>query len=177
MTGTVAAKPKPKGAGASLAEGLMGLLRTPEAPVEEPGMAALVAALAEPAAVVSTEGRVLQANAAWRTAMGRAARLAGGSSLYTAFAAARRSGRSEGRLSVAGGERTAQISLLNDRLFLVRLAEAAAAPQPTATPGNRRGDGRRAADKGEAPKATPGTMDVLAAASPFGAASVTAGGI
>ena len=168
MTGSVAAKPKPKGAGASLAEGLMGLLRTPEGPAEEPGMAALVAALPEPAAAVSTEGRVLQANAGWRTAMGRAGRLAGGPGLYTTFAAARRNGRAEGKLSVAGAERAAQISVLDDRLFLVRLADAAPVPPPTSLPGNRRGDGRRAADKGEAPKA--GTMDVLAAASPFGAA-------
>ena len=88
MSDAVAAKPKTRRTPASLAGGLIGLLRAPES-AEEPGLAAMLAALAEPAAAVSMEGRVLQANAPWRAALSRSSKLAGGAALYTAFASAR----------------------------------------------------------------------------------------
>ena len=56
------------------ASGLLALLRAPEAPAEEPGPDAFVAALSEPAVVASVEGRILAANGAWRELFGRSAR-------------------------------------------------------------------------------------------------------
>ena len=168
MSDAAAAKSKTRRTPAGLAGGLMGLLRAPEQ-IDEPGLASMLGALAEPAAAVSMEGRVLQANAPWRASMSRSNKLAGGAALYTAFASARRAGRAEGRLVVAGAERTAQVSVLDDRLFLVRLVDAPAiAPPGPADVGRGRTERRSAASRGES--APSGTMDVLAAASPFGAA-------
>ena len=139
--------------------GLAELLRAPEPQPEAPGLKAFTQALAEPAAVVSVEGRIVEANPAWRELMGALARLPGDASLYTALAAARRGEEGEGVMQAPDGARTARVSALDWALFLVRLEPAeAAAAAAVAEPA-------QALDT-----AGPMTLDVLAAAAPFGAA-------
>ena len=95
--------------------GLLRLLKRPgpaaTSKVEHGG----VATLSEAAATVSVEGRVVEANEAWRALMGHASRMPGGSSLYTAMAAARRGDLGEAQLKVAGTGRTASIAVLDAR--------------------------------------------------------------
>ena len=141
------------------APGLLALLRAPDAPAEEPGLEAILNALPEPAAAASVEGRILAANGPWRDLVGRSARLPSAPSLYAALAAARRGEAGEGRLVAGGEERAVKVSAVGERLLLIRLAEPAAShaeAAPTHT-------------SAEHPSA-PATLDVLAAASPFGAA-------
>ncbi len=154
MGGTIASKP----GRSRRAQGLLDLLRAPETPSEEPGLESLVAALPEPCAAASVEGRVLAANEAWRTLFPRTNRLPAGPALFPALAAARKGEAAEARLQVCGAERLARVSGLGERHLLVRLfdppAQAPAAPAAAA-----QGQG-----------GLPATLDVLAAASPFGAA-------
>ncbi len=151
--------------------GLAELLRTPEPPAEGPGLRAFTAALSEPAAVVSVEGRIVEANPAWRELMGSTARLPADPALYTALAAARRGEDGEGRLRTPEGERVARVSGLDWALFLVRLEPArpadggAAGEGPAAAPLEQ----LTAAEPHPEP-APPATLDVLAVAAPFGAA-------
>ena len=155
MGGTIATK-----AGKSRrASGLLALLHGPEMASDEPGLQALLAALPEPAAAASVEGRVLAANEAWRTLFPRANRLPAGPALYPALASARRGGPAEARLQVGGAERLARVSALGERQLLVRLFD----PPPASS---------QATPKSATPGAAglPATLDVLAAASPFGAA-------
>jgi len=155
MGGTIADKP---GKGRRT-PGLLGLLRAPEAPAEEPGLEAILDALPEPAAAAAVEGRILAANGPWRELLGRSGRLPAAPSLYAALAAARRGEPGEGRLMAGGEERTARVSAVGERLLLIRLAEPVA-NHPEAAPS------RASAEH----LAAPATLDVLAAASPFGAA-------
>ena len=101
MGGTIATKPGKS----RRAPGLLGLLRAPEITSEEPGLQALLAALPEPAAAASVEGRVLAANEAWRTLFPRANRLPAGPALYPALASARRGGPAEANGRALGGVR------------------------------------------------------------------------
>ena len=140
------------------ASGLLGLLRAPEAASDEPGLEAFVAALAEPAAAASVEGRVLAANDPWRALFPKSGRLPAGPALFPALAAARRGEVAEAHLQVAGSDQLARVSAFGERHLLVRLFDPPAAssqPAPALASG---------AD------ALPATLDVLAAASPFGAA-------
>jgi two-component system cell cycle sensor histidine kinase/response regulator CckA len=139
--------------------GLFGLLVAPEPPHGEPSLAAVLAALPEPAAAVAVEGRIAAANAAWRQVMGDHARVPRKPELYGAFAAARRGEAGECRVLARGQERVARIVALDERLLLVRLGEAPAQAPPQ--PGPKA--------KAPAPDA-PGMLDVLASAAPFGAA-------
>ncbi|HEX4097376.1 MAG TPA: ATP-binding protein, partial [Caulobacteraceae bacterium] len=155
MGGTIAEKPgRNRRAG-----GLLALLRAPEPAADEPGLEAFVAALAEPAAAASVEGRVLAANPAWRNLFPRSSRLPAGPALYPALASARRGEAAETRLQVAGVDKLARVSAIGDRHLLVRLFDPPA-------------DAGKAAPASalNAPSALPATLDVLAAASPFGAA-------
>ncbi len=155
MTGTTAHK----ASNARRGGGLLKLLRPVEPADEAPGLADLVAALPESAAVVSVEGRILEANDAWRAAGGAPRRLASGSGVYGALLAARRGEAVEIKIGARGGEPTAQITRLGERRFLIKLKPAApeqAKVQPRA-------------EAGKAP-AGAGTLDVLASAAPFGAA-------
>ena len=138
---------------------LLALLRAPEAPAEEPGLEAILNALAEPAAAASVEGRVLAANGPWLQLVGRSGRLPSAPSLYAALAAARRGEAGEGRLTAGGEERTLKVSAIGEKLLLVRLAEPSVRPVEAAP-------SRTSAEH----PAAPATLDVLAAASPFGAA-------
>jgi two-component system cell cycle sensor histidine kinase/response regulator CckA len=82
---------------------------------------ALLESMAEPAAVCDLGGRAVLANRSWRDVAGNV-RL-GGEEIYAAFRTARRSGHTEARLSLAGLERTAQVSPAAPDLFLVRLQD------------------------------------------------------
>jgi two-component system cell cycle sensor histidine kinase/response regulator CckA len=126
--------------------------------------APITAALLEPAAVVRPDGRIVETNAAWREAVGGAARLprgAGGTStLYAALVAARRQGAAETELALGEALRTLLISRLGEEQLLVRIAretvrEAARLAPPPEHP--------------SAP-AAPAALDAFAAAAPFGAA-------
>ncbi len=139
--------------------GLLALLRAPDLAADEPGLEAFVTALPEPAATASMEGRVLAANEAWRTLFPRTSRLPAGPALFPALAAARRGEATEAPLQVSGSERIARVSPLGERHLLVRLFEPPVAliqPAPSTA--------AHGADS------LPATLDVLAAASPFGAA-------
>jgi two-component system, cell cycle sensor histidine kinase and response regulator CckA len=128
-------------------------------PVEGLDVLQLIDALAEPLALATADGRILASNDAWVDAAGASARLPksvdeGG--LFSALGAARRGECGEARLKFKGGARDAQISMLDQRRFLVALApEAVPAPvQPAPSFGQR----------------PPAGLDVFAAAAPFGAA-------
>jgi two-component system cell cycle sensor histidine kinase/response regulator CckA len=141
--------------------GLLSLLGPSEGVAAEPGLQAVIDALGEPAAVAAVEGRIAYANPAWRQLMGEAVRLPRAPELYGAFGAARRGEAGECLVKTKSGDRTARIVALDDRMFLLRLGEAGAAKP--AEPG--------AGAAGPAPAgAAPASLDVLALASPFGAA-------
>ena len=153
MGGTIATKP---GRGRRT-PGLLSLLRAPDPVAEEPGIEAVLNALPEPAAIANVEGRILAANPAWGEACGRSARLPSAPGLYAALTAARRGEPGEGRFKAGGEERNARVAAIGERLLLVRLVQPAPAP------------GEGATARAEPPSA-PAALDVLAAASPFGAA-------
>jgi two-component system cell cycle sensor histidine kinase/response regulator CckA len=155
MGGTIAEKPGRN----RRAPGLLALLRAPEAAGDELGLQAFVAALPEPSAAVSVEGRILAANPPWRELLGRSGRLPHGPALYAALAAARRGEAGEARLPAGGGDRLARVAALGERLLLVRLFD----PPPQASQSV-------AASAGLDPTSLPAALDVMAAASPFGAA-------
>jgi two-component system cell cycle sensor histidine kinase/response regulator CckA len=139
------------------APGLLALLRAPEASAEEPGIEAVLNALAEPAAAASVEGRVLAANPPWREIFGRSARLPSAPGLYAALTAARRGEAAEGRFKAGGEERIARVAALGERHLLIRLLQPAPG-KPAEAPARAE------------PASAPAALDVLAAASPFGAA-------
>jgi two-component system cell cycle sensor histidine kinase/response regulator CckA len=130
------------------------------------GPETLVDALSEPAALVTTDGRIVRANAAWDGCVGPARRLPKSeqsSGLFDALTAARQGLASTTMLKVRGETRTALISTLGQRRFLVRLpatADAAAKAAPASAIANP-------ALSGQA-----NGLDAFAAAAPFGAALV-----
>jgi two-component system cell cycle sensor histidine kinase/response regulator CckA len=147
---------------------LLRLLKRPEPaaqPVDAPPPGAPSGP--EPAAKVSVEGRIVEANDAWRELCGSSSRLPGGSSLYTAMAAARRGETGEGRLRAGGQDRDVRVTSIDPGLFLVTVRPApvpAAEPPPAAAP---------EAPPAPQPTGEPSqdhTLDVMAAAAPFGAA-------
>ncbi|MHB8283697.1 MAG: cell cycle histidine kinase CckA, partial [Caulobacteraceae bacterium] len=93
------------------------------APVDD-GLHALVDALAEAAAVITPDGRLVSFNAAWRTQTGITRRLprsgAGSVGLYAALGAARKSGLGEVKLGPSA-DQPAVITKLGDDKLLVRL--------------------------------------------------------
>ena len=127
----------------------------------EPALDDLVAALGEPAAVASVDGRTLCANAAWRDAMGSGGRLPRsgpeGQVVYGVLRRAEAGETAEGALS-SGAVLTA--ARIDGRRILVRL-RARDIPAAAETPGA----GPVAAP---APDAVV-NLDTFAAASPFGA--------
>jgi two-component system, cell cycle sensor histidine kinase and response regulator CckA len=137
------------------------------------GLHALVDALAEAAAVVAADGRLVSFNAPWRTEAGVVRRLAregqAGKDLYAALASARRTGSGEARFGPGAG-RPAMISRLGDDKLLIRLVrdeprsewlpvQRLATPAPAPSP----------------PAAQATTLDAFAAAAPFGAALLEGG--
>jgi two-component system cell cycle sensor histidine kinase/response regulator CckA len=128
----------------------------------------LADALTEAACIVRPDGRIVEANTAWRTEMGLAPRLPraaiGGPALYAALTSARRIGAAEAEVEIADAPRTLLVSRLSEEQLLVRFAretvrEAALLYAPTV------------AAHPDAPPAAPASaLDAFAAAAPFGAA-------
>ncbi|MFZ5720861.1 MAG: cell cycle histidine kinase CckA [Pseudomonadota bacterium] len=150
--------------------GLLVLRGPAETPAEsDAGAEAFLAALDEPAAVVAPDGRLLTTNAAWREAMGPAARLpksgAAASSLFAALASARRGDLGRAALKAGGQEREALVSPIGPRRFLVRLVGRGNGP--LALPSSALEVLNAVAGAKPPP---PKVLDAFAAASPFGAA-------
>lgn len=127
----------------------------------------ILAALDEPAAILSREGRIQSANTPWRQLLGDSARLprAQGSapSLFEGLNRARREGRVRTLLSLDGQDTPVRISLLANQSFLIRLG---AVEEASATLGGE--DASESA--GRPPLPTPDALDAFAATAPFGAA-------
>jgi two-component system cell cycle sensor histidine kinase/response regulator CckA len=147
------------------------VLRDASAPAgdAEPGAELLVDALSEPAAVASPDGRIIAANAAWKSTLGMATRLPktgpSATSLFFALSAARRGEMANAVIKASGAEHEAQVSPLGPRRFLVRLSGpgAGALALPSAAMEVL------TAFTGAKPP-PPKVLDAFAAASPFGAA-------
>ena len=121
----------------------------------------LLGALAEPAAVVSPDGRILAANLAWRNAAGAGGRLPrqrGASPLFSALKAAARGQPAAADVEFGGGLWRASASRLDERRTLLRLADRAQSAAPVA------------ASAAAPDLAAPAELDTLAGAAPFGAA-------
>jgi len=130
----------------------------------------ITAALVEPAAVVRPDGRVMETNAAWREAVGGAARLPRGAALYAALVAARRQGAAETELVQGEAARTLLISRLGEEQLLVRM------PRETVREAPRLAPPEAAPDAPAVPSAdAPAALDAFAAAAPFGAALLDGG--
>ena len=127
----------------------------------------LIDALDEPAAVVSTDGRIRAANAAWEPAVGRSGRLSPGVDAAAALFSALNTGEADAvALRTLDGDRSARVSSLGPGRLLVRLSPPAqAAPEVVA------GDRDLAIPSPDAHIPGPG-FDALAAAAPFGAALI-----
>jgi two-component system cell cycle sensor histidine kinase/response regulator CckA len=123
---------------------------------------ALLVALAEPACLATADGRITDANPAWRADLAglrRLPRSSGQGGFYPALTAARRGEIGQARLVVGKTTRAAAVSVLGPRRFLVRLEPAqlqGAAPAQGAVTG-----------KAAAPAFA--ELDAFAAAAPFGA--------
>jgi two-component system cell cycle sensor histidine kinase/response regulator CckA len=128
-----------------------------------PDFAALVRALAEPAAIVAGDGALEAVNDAWRAAVGPHKRLqrAGLGDAPALLREAVREGHARLAAELAGAARQVDASRLGDGRFLVRLNATPPAPGPepetTAL---------------ASPPAPVAGLDAFAAASPFGAALI-----
>ena len=119
--------------------------------------------------MASPDGRIIAANAAWKSTLGLATRLPktgpSATSLFFALSAARRGEMASAVIKAAGAEHEAQVSPLGQRRFLVRLSGAGvgtlALPSAAVEV--------LAAFTGAKPP-PPKVLDAFAAASPFGAA-------
>jgi two-component system cell cycle sensor histidine kinase/response regulator CckA len=142
-------------------------LRETAAPSSDEGLAGLVDALQEPAAVAVADGRLTCANPAWRALMGEARRLPKGASggLYAALAAARRVGAGEARLMLAGEERGVAVSRLAGDRLLVRLPVSRSLEVVRLL-----GDANAPAIPAAAEAEPPASLEAFAGAAPFGAA-------
>ncbi len=137
---------------------------------EAPRPETLVDALEEPACVAAADGRIVAANAAWKSAGGEARRLPRGPeapALYTALAEAR--GGAVGRALIHLGEQDfeAVISRFERGQFLVRAATEGVLAQPLLL-----ADGRPARAVAQTQTDGSGGRDAFAAVAPFGAAAL-----
>ena len=150
----------------------------PKGAAERQGWDEMLDALGEPAAVLSNDGRVLHANAAWGQAFGSVRRLpktVEGGSLYAALNAAKRGETGRAELIGAVGERNAAVTRFGDRRFLIRAVEPAAAPAPAPAPRVETANIRPAELKEPIVAAIAASFDGFAAAAPFGAAALDGG--
>ena len=141
-------------------------LRSGRREIEEGvGPETLIGALSEPAALVTADGRIVQANVAWNRDVGAGRRLPkpqSSTALFDALTAARGGAAASAARWVKGEVRDAQVGALGARRFLVRLPVAApvsasaALAAPSLEPGARVANG----------------LDAFAATAPFGAALV-----
>ncbi len=127
----------------------------------QPDLDDVIAAIAEPAAAVSPDGRLLAVNEGWRDLIGASPRLprngASGQSLYTAMRMAEKIGQGDAEITGANGPIRLTASRIDAQRMLVRVAVAAALPAvaEVAAP---------------AAAAAPVKLDAFADAAPFGAA-------
>ena len=127
----------------------------------EAELAAMLAALAEPAAVCAADGRVLAANDPWRLGMGVARRLPkAGLALFPALSKALAGGAGAGAIRLNGQERQVRVTALGGQRLLLRIAE----PPPAA-----KVEPVVALRQASPPVAR---LDAFVAASPFGAALI-----
>jgi two-component system cell cycle sensor histidine kinase/response regulator CckA len=129
------------------------------------GPETLIAALAEPAALVTTDGRIVCSNGAWDDGVGAGRRLPKpeqASGLFDALTAARQGQPASAVLRIKNEPRAALIGALGPRRFLVRLPVAGAANPASAAVAET-------PDLGARPAAG---LDAFAATAPFGAALV-----
>jgi two-component system cell cycle sensor histidine kinase/response regulator CckA len=135
----------------------------------ETGPERLIEALDEAAALVAADGRLLAMNSAWREMVGPAARLpktgAAAASLFAALGAARRGEPGRAALRLGGVERSALVTPVGTRRFLIRFPGDA--PSALALPAAAM-EVITAFSTAAAPP--PKVLDAFAAASPFGAA-------
>ena len=131
---------------------------------------ALLTALAEPAALVRADGKLVGCNAAWQAAVGARARLprnGAAPGLFEALNSARAGAITRGGLKVGGQEHPVIVAALGPGQFLLRLEARAADPSPSdlnlAMP--------------QTGVASPTALDAFAAASPFGAALLDGGDV
>ncbi|HEY4031914.1 MAG TPA: ATP-binding protein [Caulobacteraceae bacterium] len=142
---------------------MLGLYAFRQAPPAEAAsdLEPVLEAMAEPAAAIATDGRLLHANPAWTAAGAPSGRLARSRGASTLFAALKAAGRGEvGRCEVewAGRAHGLTATRIDARRLLLRLAPpASAAPAASAASAAALG-------------AAPAELDTLAAAAPFGAA-------
>ena len=139
---------------------------------EEASADAVVDALSEPSALITSDGRIVCANAAWTAALGPGPRLpktASSSGLFAAISAARRGEAGILEFAPDGPADTARIGVLGARRFLVRLlAPAATASLEAPAPSDP--DIAAAPVLDAVKSAPPSALDAFAAAAPFGAA-------
>jgi two-component system cell cycle sensor histidine kinase/response regulator CckA len=141
-------------------------LRETAQPSADDGLAGLIDALPEPAAVAGPDGRLACANPPWRALMGGAGRLPKHAvGLYGALAAARRLGAGEARLVLAGEERGVAVSRLAGDRLLVRMPAARSLEVVRLL-----SDSNAPAPQSEAAEAPPQSLEAFAGAAPFGAA-------
>jgi two-component system cell cycle sensor histidine kinase/response regulator CckA len=128
-----------------------------------PELEDMVNALSEPAAAVYPDGRLAARNLAWNAAMGASTRLprtgVDGQGIYSALRMAENGAEGEARIILNGGPRRLYAARLGANRILVRLASPEVKLQAVAP----------VAEAAAAPQG-PMTLDVFAAASPFGAA-------
>ena len=130
------------------------------------GAETLVEALSEPASLVTADGRILRSNSAWARSVGGGGRLprsTQASGLFDAMTAARRGEAAGTQLRINGDARTALISTLGPRRFLVRLP-----PRPEKVVEVR--DSPLEAESAAPVARASSGLDAFAAAAPFGAA-------
>ncbi len=143
----------------------LALRRGQERGAETADLGQFVAALSEPAALATADGRVLEANPAWDSLFGVSARLpksVANGGLFVALSAARRGETATVALRAGEVSRDASIARLGARRFLVRLPPTP--PEPPVSETNA-----HAAESTATPVAA-GSLDAFAAAAPFGAA-------
>ena len=124
------------------------------------GLAAILSALAEPAAVATYDGAVLAANPEWRALVGDQRRLPrtslGGA--YPLLRAAASAGRGREAVEIGGAARVIEAGRFGPRRFLLRIPVAAPSGASAGSP--------------VAASTVARQLDAFAAASPFGAALI-----
>ena len=129
--------------------------------VSEPDFDQIVSALTEPAAAVSIDGRIVACNDAWTGRMGASLRLPrsgpDGQAVYASMRSAERGQVGDGVLS---GDRHLRTTRFDAGRLLVRLTDPVPAPPAAEI---------LSEVVATAVAATPATLDVFAAAAPFGA--------
>jgi two-component system, cell cycle sensor histidine kinase and response regulator CckA len=147
----------------------------PKSVAERNAWGEVLDALPEPSAVLSKDGRILRANAAWFDAFGSTRRLpktaeAGG--LYTAMVAAKEGDTGRTQLSALDGEREALITGVAGRRFLVRAPQARPEPRAAVVEAKVEAPNVRPVEVAPAVAAFTASFDGFAAAAPFGAAAL-----